>query len=367
VERVTGRSLRDFCAERVFGPLGMWDTHFHDDHREIVRSRAYSYAPREGGGFQHSVLSYATVGATSLFTTVEDLARWDQNFYDAKVGGRTVVELMQTPGALNDGERIKYALGLNIGEYRGLRTVEHSGADAGYRSHLIRFPGQRFSVAVLCNLGTMIPSELARRVADVYLAEAFPEGREEEKFIDLPEEQIACRAGIYYNAATASTRRLEFKEGKLLFPMRAGLELLPVAEDRFRPANYPMEVSFLDSEETGRPQLRLVMGDNKPVVYEAVEPTTLTTEEKSAYTGDYYSPELDISYQVGLKGEGLVLRRRKYGSVPLLRTIPDSFAAEGCDLLFHRDERGDIAGLRLSSGRIRRLLFTRVKAPRGGG
>jgi CubicO group peptidase (beta-lactamase class C family) len=116
VERVTGSSLREFCAERIFEPLGMLDTHFHDDHREIVRGRAYSYSPREEGGFQHSVLSYATVGATSLFTTVEDLARWDQNFYEAKVGGSAVVDLVQTPGVLNDGERLRYAFGLNIGE-----------------------------------------------------------------------------------------------------------------------------------------------------------------------------------------------------------------------------------------------------------
>jgi CubicO group peptidase (beta-lactamase class C family) len=367
VERVTSSSLREFCTERIFGPLGMRDTHFHDDHREIVRGRAYSYAPREGGGFQHSVLSYATVGATSLFTTVEDLVRWDQNFYDAKVGGRAAVNLVQTRGVLNDGEQLRYAFGLNIGEYRGLRVVEHSGADAGYRSHLIRFPGQHFSVAILCNLGTMIPSELTRRVADVYIANDFPEERNVEKFIELPEEQVASRAGIYYNASTSSTRRLEFKDGRLIFPMRAGIELLPVAEDRYKPANYPMEVSFPRPEEGERIHLRLVMGDNKPVVYEAVEPMKLTTEEQFAYTGNYYSPELEVSYEVGLEGDQLVLRRRKYGSVPLMPTTPDGFAAEGCDLLFHRDERGGIAGLRLSSGRIRHLLFTRVAAPQGGG
>lgn len=240
--------------------------------------------------------------------------------------------------------------------------MEHSGADAGYRSHLIRFPGQHFSVAILCNLGAMIPSELTRRVADVYLADDFPEERKVVQFMEFPEEQVARRMGVYYNASTASTRRLEFKDGKLLFPLRGGIELLPVAEDHFRPAKSPMEVIFSDSEETGRPQLRLVMGDNKPVVYEAVDPMKPTKEELSAYTGDYYSPELDVSYNVGLEGEELVLRRRKYGSVPLMSTIPDGFAAEGRDLLFHRDERGGVEGLRLSSGRIRYLLFTRSAA-----
>src|SRR5262249_26166138 len=103
VQRVTGQSLREFAQARLFEPLGMTNTHFHDDHRMIVKNRAYSYSPKRGGGYENSPLEYANVGATSLFTTVEDLARWDQNFYDGRVGGSAVLADMLTKGKLNDG------------------------------------------------------------------------------------------------------------------------------------------------------------------------------------------------------------------------------------------------------------------------
>jgi len=99
----------------------MSNTHFHDDHEMIVPNRAYSYAPKEGGGFKNSVLSYANAGATSLFTTAEDLTRWMGNFFDARVGGPGVIRQMQEQGILNDGKTIDYAFGLMIGQYRDSR------------------------------------------------------------------------------------------------------------------------------------------------------------------------------------------------------------------------------------------------------
>lgn len=70
VERVSGQSFRDYTDANIFKPLGMTNTHFHDDHERIVKNRAYSYSPAgPGGGFKAAPLNYANVGATSLFTT----------------------------------------------------------------------------------------------------------------------------------------------------------------------------------------------------------------------------------------------------------------------------------------------------------
>jgi CubicO group peptidase (beta-lactamase class C family) len=91
VQRVSGRSLREFTAQRVFGPLRMRDTHFLDDPREIVRNRAASYEPQADGGYRESLLAFGAVGATSLLTTAADLARWDGNFTSGRVGGRELL------------------------------------------------------------------------------------------------------------------------------------------------------------------------------------------------------------------------------------------------------------------------------------
>ena len=143
VKHVSGQSFRAFTSNRLFLPLGLSHTHFRDDHAEIVKDMAYAYA-YHNGGFGLSVTNFDTVGATSLLTTVEDLALWDENFYAARVGGEALIKQLQERGYLNDGTQLSYAAGLEIGKYRGLNIVSHAGADAGYRANLIRFPDQHF-------------------------------------------------------------------------------------------------------------------------------------------------------------------------------------------------------------------------------
>jgi CubicO group peptidase (beta-lactamase class C family) len=240
VKRVSGQSLREFAQDRIFTPLGMTNTHFHDDHRMIVPNRAYSYAPREGGdGFEHRVLSFANVGTTSLFTTVEDLARWDQNFYEPRIGGPEAIALLEQRGLLNDGKMIEYAAGLAIGEYRGLKTVGHGGADAGYRADILRFPEERFTAIVLANRADANPGALTRQVADLYLADRLgPAPNAEparpaaptEKTVDA--DRLAEYTGDFFSDELTAIYTLQLRDGTLYLRMRKG-------ELPLRPAESP--------------------------------------------------------------------------------------------------------------------------------
>jgi CubicO group peptidase (beta-lactamase class C family) len=162
VKRVSGMSFREFTTKNIFEPLGMTNTHFRDDHAEIIKNNAYGYQQENPSApFRLSVTNFDTVGATSLHTTVEDLAKWDENFYHPTVGGQALVDQMLQRGKLNNGEELDYAFGLVYGKYKGLKTIGHGGADAGYRSDITRFPDQHFSVTVLCNAADTNPSNLA--------------------------------------------------------------------------------------------------------------------------------------------------------------------------------------------------------------
>ena len=169
VERVSGQTLRAFTDERIFGPLGMARTTFRDDHTLLVRDRAYAYEADGAGGYRLSIPDFAVVGASSLFTTVEDLARWNRNFRTGEVGGRDAVRQIQETTTLANGAQVSYAYGLVHGTHRGRRTVGHGGTDAGYRSEFLRFPEEDLAVAVLCNVRTTDPARLARDVADAVL------------------------------------------------------------------------------------------------------------------------------------------------------------------------------------------------------
>ena len=118
VERVSGRTLREFTTTRLFEPLGMTQTTFRDDHTMIVRNRAYAYESGRTGGYRLSIPDFAVVGASSLFTTVRDLARWNRNFRTGEVDGRGVLRQLQERGALAGGARISYGFGLVHGRPR---------------------------------------------------------------------------------------------------------------------------------------------------------------------------------------------------------------------------------------------------------
>ncbi|MGE0552976.1 MAG: serine hydrolase domain-containing protein [Gemmatimonadales bacterium] len=176
IERATGSSLREYAERELFGPLGMRDTYFYDDHTKPHPAgdrRAIGYQGDESRGFRSGVLpNFEQVGDGGLISTVEDALRWDQNFYDGKVGGGRFLSLIQTPGQLSDGSGIEYAFGLMVRDYAGLRTVVHSGGFMGYRTIIQRFPDQRFSVIILCNEGSATPESLAPAIADLYLIDA---------------------------------------------------------------------------------------------------------------------------------------------------------------------------------------------------
>ena len=133
VKRVSGKSLHDFAQERIFAPLGMRETHFHDDHTMIVLRRTSAYEPRAGGGWKISIPVFDTYGATSLFTTASDLLKWMANLDVPTVGNASLVAA-HTSGVLNDGTPIGYGYGLTFGKYRTLTAIGHGGADAGYRA-----------------------------------------------------------------------------------------------------------------------------------------------------------------------------------------------------------------------------------------
>ena len=246
VTRVSGKPFRQFCDERIFTPLGMTRTHFHDDHTEVVVNRAESYRPGAAGRFRHAVSNLTALGSSSLFTTIEDLAKWIENLHAASpvVGGRAVVDRVHERGRLNSGTAIAYAFGQGIGEYRGLRMVSHTGSWAGYRSVLQRFPDQRFAVAILANTATMNPNLLAGQIVDLYLADRFtaaatapapPAAQPGTKPWQPTAADLKAFVGEYRSEELQTSYMLEVRDGRLVARhFRTGdVVFRPTQEDRF--------------------------------------------------------------------------------------------------------------------------------------
>lgn len=169
VSRVSGKSFAEYSNERIFAPLGMTRTSWRDDYTRVVKGRAIAYSPAPSG-FKTNMPFENVHGNGGLLTTVGDLLKWNENFVSPRVGDEAFLRIQQEPGKFNDGKPHTYAMGLVVAPYRGVPEVAHSGSTAGYRAHLTRFPEQRLSVAVLCNVSSGTATQYARAVADMYLA-----------------------------------------------------------------------------------------------------------------------------------------------------------------------------------------------------
>jgi CubicO group peptidase (beta-lactamase class C family) len=357
VEKVTGQSFRDWTKENMFKPLGMSNTHFLDDFETIVKNRAYSYQPAKEGGVKKSVLSFSAPGPTNLFTTLEDMAKWVQNFSDARVGGRPVIEQMHEVGTLNNGEKTQYAFGQYIGTYRGLKAVSHSGGHAGFRNFLIRFPEHHLAVVFFSNLSSFHPGRIVYQVADIYLPQMLPKKSAElaapKKAVSLKSSSLKQYEGVYYLESDKQFLVIKEENNSLTVQGLPGskFSIQPEAENKFfiNPRTPPF---FFHRNKKGDVTSLEYRGEHAKK-HKEFNPTE---EELKEFTGKYYSPELDAKYTFTIKNGCLVARHVRLDDVPLNPVVTDHFGSSQWWfqlVKFKRDPNGAITGfgVKVYSGR----------------
>jgi CubicO group peptidase (beta-lactamase class C family) len=367
VKRVAGKSLRDFADEQIFKPLGMTNTHFHDDYTMLVPGRTSAYATR-GSGWRVSIPNYDVYGATSLFSTVGDLLKWEANFDHPTVGDRAVVNQMESPGIRVNGRPITYGFGLQIDRYRGARVISHDGSDAGYRTYLGRFPEQGLAIAVLCNAATARPGTLAEGVADAYLGGVLApvEVPVVPQAVPTSVAALQRRAGVYIQPTTLEHVELTFSDGHLILGRTSGPTLVPVAENRFRLTSRSVEFVFEDGDRVGFEQQPLQPG-GQTLRFEWRPPVQMSSTALAAYAGEYYSEEVDAHYRVTAGDSTISFRTGTSNPTTARPLFLDTFDWNdgGYTVQFVR-AAGEVSGFEVSNGRMRRVAFVRVppRSPR---
>jgi CubicO group peptidase (beta-lactamase class C family) len=152
VERASGRSFATFLRERIFLPLGMTGTFAGSN----VPNRAFGTPADQS-------LTSAVLGDGGVYSSIDDLAKWDAALYDPKY------ELAFTPRAATGDGKVEYGYGWRISKHRGTRMLWHSGETRGFRNVLLRFPDTRLTVIVLTNRNEPEPYETAMKIADLAL------------------------------------------------------------------------------------------------------------------------------------------------------------------------------------------------------
>ncbi|HZX80808.1 MAG TPA: serine hydrolase domain-containing protein [Lysobacter sp.] len=162
VERASQQRYADFLRDGVFRPLGMTQTVAHEDGRSNVADRAFGYS-FEHGAWRRTDQSTtsAVLGDGGIYSSIDDLAKWDAALGDERLLARSTLDLAFAPVTPTDDPDVHYGYGWRItGE-----TLWHSGESIGFRNVIVRYPQRRLTVVLLTNRNDPEPYALARKIA----------------------------------------------------------------------------------------------------------------------------------------------------------------------------------------------------------
>jgi len=367
VKSVSKQTLRQFTDSAIFKPLGMSNTHFHDDYTEIVKNRAYSYSRDFPGPLANSILSYSNAGATSLFTNIRDMSKWVMNFYNHQLGDEAIIEQLTQKSKLNNGASQNYALGIVADMYKGWRQYQHSGGDAGFRTYVAVFPDLRMGFIVFSNLGNINTNDKANQLADLFIKDTTtktsPAKIDSSRTLVKDSMRIKNFAGNFI-ADDGAQFSFVLRHQQLYWERNGRSDLLyPGVKDSFYVAKTP-EIKFVFSTTTDKNVwVNEYWPGNERLLKKYTTDSALTDKQLQVYTGVYYCSELDCKYGIVIKDHALVMTNNKYEDTKIkLLGREDLFTDYWWmrHLRIVTNDKNTIAGFEVNDGRVMHLRFNKI-------
>ena len=355
VERVSGKKFGEFVGERIFKPLGMTNSSWRDDYRRLVPGRAQGYSksgPNEPWMLNMPIMN--VVGNGGMLTTVGDWLKWNAAL-DARTFGEPFVAALETQGVLNDGRKISYALGLDVGSYKGIKEIAHSGGTAGYQTYLARFPEKKLSVAALCNGAPPFSGDIVYSVVDEIFG-PFPAPAAQPEGVKIAEEQLKKYVGTWRNEKTRNANILVLDKGELKLN---GGALRPSADGAFMLGD--RKTKFVPSKEGGLSMMEIVDTDGSITRLFYEQPWAPTTADLASFAGDWHSDEAGVTAKFVLEGDKAFMVVRPTIKLPLRPVYKDAFSAPNFIIWFTRDASGTIEKMHVGGSRMRDMQFLRMK------
>ena len=373
VERISGQTFPEFMAENVFAPLGMTSSVVRDNPAAIIPGASQGYVS-DSAGYNEAGDLYAAYGAGGIYTTVEDFSKWMGNFANPVLGGEELVSRLVTVDTLNNGDTMSYALGIGVDEFRGLLSYSHGGADIAHRAFLVYFPEIDAGVVAMSNNGSFNSSGIAYDMAELYFGDEMEaeEGEKEEAGEDaeeetesreilVPDELLQAYAGKYLLSGMGATLEFELEDGKLKMIMEGQPEayLIPLSESEFQYEGMEATIEF-KTDDKGKVSGAVHSQGGQKFELERVAPYEPTVEELQAFTGKFFSKELETFYTLELRDTTLVLLIRNTEEIKLSALKEDNYKGDIYfigELAFQRDNTDQVTGFTAANGRTRGIVF----------
>jgi CubicO group peptidase (beta-lactamase class C family) len=370
VKSVSGQTLRQFTDSAIFKPLGMKNTHFHDNYTEIVPNRSYSYVATGKDHYANAVLNYSNVGPSSLFTNIDDMSKWIMNFYDPVVGDAIEIQELTDPVIVNGVKQRNYAKGIVADSIYGQKRYQHGGVDAGYQTFVSVFPGLKMGFIVFSNLGDVNVQRKNEQLTSLLIKDTSPKRKDNSSRRDSAMAILADTEGLRnytgdYIADDATHFAFVVKDrkfygitpnGKYHLLIKSGNDAYDLFTD-----------TTLYFRFSGAGTKRVIIDEYWPVGnhlhFEKYDTASKTDQQLFAYTGTYFCPELDCNYRIGLKDHRLFLSNAKYNDSPLTLYGDDHLVDDFWwmnHLHIIRNTKYQITGFELNGNRVMHLKFVKT-------
>jgi len=368
IEEVTRKSLEEFANQELFTPLGMKNTFFEEKYPATKNNLATGYSLRNGE-YVENIPKAKILGPRGVYTTINDLFLWDQNFYSKMVGGKEFIDLVEKPSREkimglstnrwnNPTQNQGYAFGLLTDFYRGMKIIRHGGDFAGYTSEILRFPDKQLTIIILTNCGNINPTPLAFRAADVVLANEFQEKSPYtwKSFRQINEKEINSLVGVYYDYENNTYFSIYTEENKLFIKsdwMKS--ELKAVSNEVFTTINQMNLLLVRKKEEAIIIDTEFYTAEIPRVI-----PLKLDTKRLREYVGIYINENFSQKLQITTEEDKLKFNL-KFGEVILRPINQNTFRNGFLQLRFHR-KNNEIFYVCLNSSGAKRITFKKIDA-----
>ena len=256
VGRVGGEPFPQWMAHNIFQPLGMSQTTIMAEFGQVIPNVAESYT-RSNDTYVQIYDNSTIQGAGGVYSTVDDLAKWIANFANPVVGDAETLAQVQQRGILTDGDTLSYAFGITVGEFRGMRRLQHTGSSAGYRAWLVYFPEADIGIVTLSNFAefdrdtqnriveAVLGDRLATASTDDRSQPTNPDAKPAQPMVVTPEE-LAAYAGTYYSPELETVYTFEVVDGALMAHHRRydPFEVTVVTRDEFDGPSFVDTIRF---------------------------------------------------------------------------------------------------------------------------
>lgn len=363
VERLTEKKFPQWMKENVFGPLEMNDTYVRTDPSEIIPGASQGYSNGENGLVESGDL-YAAYGAGGIYTTPYDLAKWLRNFKDPILGGPELIQKLVTPGILNKGDTMKYAQGIGVGEYKGLKRYAHNGADIAHRAGMVYYPEINSGVIALSN-NASFSSGVIYSITDIFFKDQLKSEEETEKedpeAIEVDTKILKQYVGKY--KATGIGLIIEYKledENLVAYPSgQSSRKLKPTSDSTFSYEGVEASVLFHLLKD-GKSDEAVHTQGGSDLILHRLAPFDPPMNELQKYTGKYFSDELETFYTIVVKDSTLMAEHRNLKNIKLSPTEDDTFSGDVFfmgEVEFKKDKNGNVNAFTVSNGRTKGIYF----------